>query len=95
MTFRIRPARGAIDHIYNRDAFPIDPFAQRITHELRDLDRCADGLFLLHEELLDRGLAVAARAEEKGTLGNRVGALKIAHRGGQNHPVGPQLLQGL
>jgi adenosine kinase len=25
-------------------------------------------------------------------LGNRVGALKIAHRGGQNHPIGPQLL---
>jgi len=25
-------------------------------------------------------------------LGNRVGALKIAHRGGQNHPVGPELL---
>jgi adenosine kinase len=25
-------------------------------------------------------------------LGNRVGSLKIAHRGGQNHPVGPELL---
>jgi len=28
-------------------------------------------------------------------LGNRVGALKIAHRGGQNHPVGTELLAGL
>lgn len=28
-------------------------------------------------------------------LGNRVGALKIAHRGGQNHPLGPELLAGL
>jgi adenosine kinase len=28
-------------------------------------------------------------------LGNRVGALKIAHRGGQNHPVGPELLASL
>jgi hypothetical protein len=28
-------------------------------------------------------------------LGNRVGALKIAHRGGQNHPVGAELLAGL
>jgi adenosine kinase len=27
-------------------------------------------------------------------LGNRVGALKIAHRGGQNHPLGPELLAG-
>jgi adenosine kinase len=28
-------------------------------------------------------------------LGNRVGALKIAHRGGQNHPIGPELLAAL
>ena len=28
-------------------------------------------------------------------LGNRLGALKIAHRGGQNHPIGPELLAGL
>jgi adenosine kinase len=28
-------------------------------------------------------------------LGNRVGALKIAHRGGQNHPVGPELLASI
>jgi len=30
--------------------------------------------------------------ERCAALGNRVGALKIAHRGGQNHPVGPGLL---
>ena len=28
-------------------------------------------------------------------LGNRVGALKIAYRGGQNHPIGPGLLAAL
>jgi adenosine kinase len=28
-------------------------------------------------------------------LGNRLGALKIAHRGGQNHPIEPELLAGL
>ncbi|MCW5656322.1 MAG: carbohydrate kinase family protein [Burkholderiaceae bacterium] len=28
-------------------------------------------------------------------LGNRLGALKIAHRGGQNHPIGPELLAGV
>jgi adenosine kinase len=28
-------------------------------------------------------------------LGNRLGALKIAHRGGQNHPIGPELLADL
>jgi len=33
--------------------------------------------------------------ERCAALGNRVGALKIAHRGGQNHPVGPDLLASL
>ncbi|HET7527622.1 MAG TPA: carbohydrate kinase family protein [Burkholderiaceae bacterium] len=33
--------------------------------------------------------------ERCAALGNRVGALKIAHRGGQNHPVGPSLLADL
>lgn len=41
------------------------------------------------------GLQQGWPLERCAALGNRLGALKIAHRGGQNHPVGPQLLQGL
>ncbi|MBE7419220.1 MAG: carbohydrate kinase family protein [Ideonella sp.] len=44
---------------------------------------CGDALraALLH------GLALGWPLERCAALGNRVGALKIAHRGGQNHPV--------
>jgi adenosine kinase len=38
------------------------------------------------------GLAQNWPLERCVALGNRVGALKIAHRGGQNHPIGPELL---
>jgi adenosine kinase len=38
------------------------------------------------------GLAQGWPLERCVALGNRVGALKIAYRGGQNHPVGPELL---
>jgi len=41
------------------------------------------------------GLAQGWPLERCARLGNRLGALKIAHRGGQNHPIGPELLQGL
>src|SRR5262245_14355841 len=41
------------------------------------------------------GLQQGWPLERCAALGNRVGALKIAHRAGQNHPVGPQLLAGL
>jgi adenosine kinase len=37
------------------------------------------------------GLARQWPLERCVALGNRVGALKIAHRGGQNHPVDPGL----
>ncbi|HEX6016789.1 MAG TPA: carbohydrate kinase family protein [Burkholderiaceae bacterium] len=49
---------------------------------------CGDALrgALLH------GLQQGWPLERCVTLGNRVGALKIAHRGGQNHPLGPELL---
>jgi adenosine kinase len=38
---------------------------------------------------LERGWPLARCA----ALGNRVGAIKIAHRGGQNHRLGPELLE--
>jgi adenosine kinase len=41
------------------------------------------------------GLARGWPLERCAVLGNRLGALKIAHRGGQNHPVGAELLAGL
>ena len=41
------------------------------------------------------GLAQAWPLERCVALGNRVGALKIAYRGGQNHPVGPELFTQL
>jgi adenosine kinase len=41
------------------------------------------------------GLQQGWPLERCAALGNRLGALKIAHRGGQNHPVGPELLEGL
>jgi adenosine kinase len=52
---------------------------------------CGDALrgALLH------GLQQRWPLERCVALGNRVGALKIAHRGGQNHPLSAQLLSGL
>jgi len=49
---------------------------------------CGDALrgALLH------GLQQGWPLERCVALGNRVGSLKIAHRGGQNHPLGPELL---
>ena len=41
------------------------------------------------------GLQQGWPLERCAALGNRLGALKIAHRGGQNHPIGPDLLAGL
>ena len=41
------------------------------------------------------GLQQGWPLERCAALGNRLGALKIAHRGGQNHPIGPELLAGL
>jgi adenosine kinase len=41
------------------------------------------------------GLQQGWPLERCALLGNRLGALKIAHRGGQNHPVGPELLAGI
>jgi len=41
------------------------------------------------------GLQQGWPLERCAALGNRLGALKIAHRGGQNHPIGAELLQGL
>jgi adenosine kinase len=41
------------------------------------------------------GLQQGWPLERCAALGNRLGALKIAHRGGQNHPVGAHLLEGL
>lgn len=38
------------------------------------------------------GLQQGWSLERCAALGNRAGALKIAHRGGQNHPLGPELL---
>jgi adenosine kinase len=38
------------------------------------------------------GLAQGWPLARCAALGNRVGAIKIAHRGGQNHPIGPELL---
>ncbi|MFO1222802.1 MAG: carbohydrate kinase family protein [Burkholderiaceae bacterium] len=38
------------------------------------------------------GLQRGWSLERCAALGNRAGALKIAHRGGQNHPLGPELL---
>jgi adenosine kinase len=41
------------------------------------------------------GLAQSWPLERCVALGNRVGALKIAYRGGQNHPAGPELFTQL
>ena len=56
--------------------------------EVIDPTGCGDALRAALLFGLERDWPLARCAE----LGNRLGALKIAHRGGQNHPVDPQAL---
>ena len=59
--------------------------------EILDPTGCGDAV----RGALLYGLQQGWPLERCAALGNRLGALKIAHRGGQNHPVGSELLAGL
>ncbi len=58
-----------------------------VAAEVLDPTGCGDAL----RAALLFGLERGWRLERCAALGNRLGALKIAHRGGQNHPVEPAL----
>jgi adenosine kinase len=51
--------------------------------EVLDPTGCGDAFRAALLYGLERGWTLARSA----ALGNRIGAIKIAHRGGQNHPI--------